>query len=61
MWTQLYVNQDALSRIEKHPLEFVDELINALASREARAAVCVACFKPAAIVYQRDLDRPPTY
>jgi hypothetical protein len=61
MWTQLYLNQDVLFRIEKYPLEFVDELINALASREAQAAVCVAGFKPAAIIHRRDLDRPPTH
>jgi hypothetical protein len=58
MWTAIYVNQDALSRIKKYPSEFVDELLNALASRQVQAAVCVAGFKPAAIIDRRDLDRP---
>jgi hypothetical protein len=58
MWTKIYVNQDAIPRIKKFPAEFVDELLNALASRQVQAAVCLAGFKPAAIIDRRDLDRP---
>ena len=55
----MWVNQDALSRIQKFPVEFVSELLNAIAGRQDQSKICVAGFKPAATVKNRDLDRPP--
>jgi hypothetical protein len=59
MWTQVYINQDAIPRIRSNPEEFARRLIEAFDHPPVdRAAICIAGFVPAAVVGRSSVELP---
>jgi hypothetical protein len=60
MWTQVYINHDAIPRIRKNPEEFAQRLFDALVDQAPvdRTAICVAGFVPAVVVGRSTVELP---
>jgi hypothetical protein len=52
MWTAVYINHDALARIREDPYDFACRLLKEMSARNPQEStgVCIAGFKPAAII-----------